>query len=83
MERKCITLSKDNCQHRRFTEQNQTDINKSWKINLLEFSLYLKFSINCEFNHKKYLLKNTSTSTIILEIYYKLRYTKCNYGKIN
>ena len=87
MERKCITLSKDNCQHRRFTEQNQTDKNKSWKINLLEFSLYLKFSINCEFHHKKYLLKNTSmlthTSTIILEIYYKLRYTKCNYGKIN
>ena len=76
MERKCITLSKDNCQHPHITEQNQTDINKSWRINLLEFSLYLKFLIKCKYNYKK------CSSTIISEIYHKSRYNKCNYGRI-
>ena len=76
MERKCITLSKDNCQHRRYTEHNQTDINKSPRFNLLEFSLQLKCLIKSKYDYKKCF------STIISEIYHKSRYNKRNYGRI-
>ena len=79
MERKCITLSKDNCQHPRLTEQNQTDINKSWRINLLEFSLYLKFTTSVDMITENVYI---NTPTIISEIDHKLRYNKRNHGRI-